>query len=296
MARLLELSDARSAVRLVPKLGGAVADMYARLPDGPRQPVLRPCPVDDAAVFDVGMNLLAPFSNRISGGGFAFRGAFHEVSPNLDGEPFPIHGDAFQRNWEIVAADQTSALLRLPNGQIGPYCYRAEVCYSLSDGDLHAELSMTNTGPELPFGGGFHPWFPREPVTRLTFSAEAVWLEDRQHLPTELISLSRNPEWQFGDGSALPESFINNAFTEWDGQARIEQPDLGIAVSIRAESPLDTAIVYSPDASADFFCFEPVSHAVDAVNQPGYPGLVTLAPNETLSLSMSIGWQKLELR
>jgi aldose 1-epimerase len=52
------------------------------------------------------------------------------------------------------------------------------------------------------------------------------------------------------------------------------------ALAIAAAAPLGTAIVYSPGAAADFFCFEPVSHAVDAFNRPGNGGLL-LGPGET---------------
>ena len=51
--------------------------------------------------FALGCNLLLPWSNRISGGGFPFDGEFHAVPPNLAGEPFPIHGNAFQMRWTV---------------------------------------------------------------------------------------------------------------------------------------------------------------------------------------------------
>ena len=54
------------------------------------------------APFALACNLLAPFSNRISGG-FDWRGSRRiELAPNLRGESLPIHGDAFQRPWEVA--------------------------------------------------------------------------------------------------------------------------------------------------------------------------------------------------
>lgn len=293
MARLLELNDARSRVRIAPELGGGVADMVARLPDGAETPVLRPWAGPETGLFGVGMNLLAPFSNRISGGGFAFGDAFHAIAPNLDGEPYPIHGDAFQKGWTVRSTERRAARLELNNGAIGPFRHRAEVDYRLENGTLTASLAITNTGPTLPFGGGFHPWFVRGPDTRLRFRAKGVWFEDRRHLPTDHHSLARRSDWSFCDLRPLPGNLINNAFTGWDGVARIVQPSLGIALDIVSPPSLTVAIVYSPGADADFFCFEPVSHAVDAVNQPGRPGLVTLAAGDTLTLEMSVGWSAL---
>lgn len=53
-----------------------------------------------------------------------------------------------------------------------------------------------------------------------------------------------------------------------------------------AGPPLSTYILYSPSAESRFFCFEPVSHAVDAHNLPPGPeahGLVVLTPGATLA-------------
>ncbi|WP_226781420.1 aldose 1-epimerase [Oceaniglobus trochenteri] len=295
MARLLELSDARSRLRLVPALGGAVADMQARLPDGTEQPVLRPWPGTEAGVFGVGMNLLVPFSNRISGGGFAFDPGegetFHPLAPNLTGEPFPIHGDGFQKPWQVVSQSATQAVLALEDGAIGPYRYSAEATYRLNDGTLHAGLRITNKGRELPFGGGFHPWFPRGAETRLTFDHKGVWLEDAQHLPTREVSAAEWGQAAFASGAPLPEGLINNAFTRWPGTVTIAQPHLGIDLRMTADTDLDTAIVYSPGAQSGFFCFEPVSHPVDAHNMAGMPGLKRLAHGATLEFAMQLEWQ-----
>jgi aldose 1-epimerase len=293
VARLLELSNARTRVRIAPELGGAVADMDARLANGDTAAVLRPWGGPEAGLFGVGMNLLAPFSNRISGGGFSFDGTFHRIYPNLDGEAFPIHGDAFQRAWTVVEHGETFARLALEDGRIGPFRYSAEVLYRLKNGVLSTTLAMTNSGPSLPYGGGFHPWFPRRETTRLRFQAQRIWLEDDRHLPTDHVPLGDRPDWDFGQDRTLPDHWINNAFTDWDGTARIEQPEIGIAVTLRSAPLLGTVIVYSPDAASEFFCFEPVSHSVDAINQPGRPGLVTLAPGDSLEFSMTLGWDAL---
>ena len=55
-----------------------------------------------------------------------------------------------------------------------------------------------------------------------------------------------------------------------------------------AEAPMSTYIVYSPAAETDFFCFEPVTHPVDAHNLPGGAeanGLIVLEPAEEMSIS-----------
>ena len=59
-----------------------------------------------------------------------------------------------------------------------------------------------------------------------------------------------------------------------------------LALEIVADPPLSTYILYSPSGDSDFFCFEPVSHLIDAHNLPSGAsanGLIILAPQETMS-------------
>ncbi|EWH01852.1 aldose epimerase family protein [Halomonas sp. BC04] len=45
----------------------------------------------------MGLYPLLPWSNRISAGGFDWRGQHYPLAGNLAGEPLPIHGDGWQR-------------------------------------------------------------------------------------------------------------------------------------------------------------------------------------------------------
>jgi aldose 1-epimerase len=86
---------------------------------------------------------------------------------------------------------------------------------------------------------------------------------------------------------ACPSSWPDqHAFRDWDGRASILWPDRKLALDIVADPPLSTYILYSPSGNADFFCFEPVTHPVDAHNLPGGPranGLIILAPSQSMS-------------
>ena len=67
------------------------------------------------------------------------------------------------------------------------------------------------------------------------------------------------------------------------GPARYGGRIVTCAFTFTASAVLSTYLVYSPSRSADFFCFEPVSHPVDAFNLPGEPtshGLVILEVGE----------------
>ena len=110
--------------------------------------------------------------------------------------------------------------------------------------------------------------------------------ETDEHLPAGDAPVASRAAWDFAEPRALPAGWVNNAFLGWDGQARILWPERSLELDIEADPPLSTYILYSPSDKAGFFCFEPVTHSVDAHNLPGGPeanGLAVLAPQEALS-------------
>ncbi|MDJ0686820.1 MAG: aldose 1-epimerase [Alphaproteobacteria bacterium] len=285
MVELVELSAGAARACVAPALGGGVARL-----DVAGKPVLRPFEGNDQDLFSLASNILVPFSNRISGGGFAWRGRFMPVPPNLAGEPFPIHGDGFQKAWDWSLAENRLELF-LENGAIGPWRYRARQMIEIRPVSFRVTLNVTNTAEiALPFGGGFHPWFPRSAETRLAFDADAVWLEDEKHLPTQHILLSDYPQWRFEDPRPLPQNWLNNGYTNWKGGARIEQGPDAVSCSVSASEDLKYAQVYSPGEGAEYFCFEPVSHPVDALHLPDAPGLQELEPGDSMRMSIGISW------
>ncbi|TIS47511.1 MAG: aldose 1-epimerase, partial [Mesorhizobium sp.] len=235
-----------------------------------------------------GCQLLVPWSNRISGGGFTFDGRFHAVAPNIPGEAFPIHGDGFQKPWRLARRTDTEAELVLDEGAIGPYRYAATVTYALQDGALEAQLTVENrAGMRLPYGLGFHPWFPRGDTTLLGAKARRVWLEDERHLPVGVVPVSERPAWDFSRSIPLPWDWVNNAFDGWNRRASITQLEEGIRITLTASPELGVYILYSPSSDADFFCFEPVSHPVDAHHGEG---LTVLEDGQTMSATMRLDW------
>ncbi|MFK7674070.1 aldose 1-epimerase, partial [Pseudomonas sp. 2024-204] len=49
----------------------------------------------------------------------------------------------------------------------------------------------------------------------------------------------------------------------------------------------DFCLVYCPPGQ-DFFCFEPVTHPVNAHHLPGHPGLTLLHKGQTLGISCTL--------
>jgi aldose 1-epimerase len=283
----VQLAAGSLVAEIVPSLGGGVA-RFDVLRGGQRIEVFRAWPgggTDDPN--RLGLYVLVPWSNRISSRGFSYGGTFHALLPNVAGEPCPIHGDGWLSSWQVSSnRDRCVRLEREADGP-GPYSYGAVLDYSLDANGMTIRLAATNLAAiPLPFGLGFHPWFPRTPSTQLMAPANLVWLEDARHLPTERVVVAKCPEWDFSSFRSLPTCWINNGFVGWNGGATIRWEDRALALGVEASPLLSNFILYSPSADAPFFCFEPVSHAVDAHNLAPGPeahGLVVLAPGTTLA-------------
>jgi aldose 1-epimerase len=284
---VLTLFDGVAEAVVVPELGAGLAS-YDLIEEDSRTPLFRPRrDLRGAGPFDLANNLLLPWSNRISGGGFHFGGRFHPIAPNLTGEAYPIHGNGFSTAWIVESAEPTHAELSVTSHGPGPFHYRARASYGLQAGTMTMRITIVNLALEpLPFGLGFHPWIVRSTDTQLSAKAEWVVLETSDHLSSSKAPVSSYPQWDFRERRELPSEWINNAFLGWDGRADIAWRDRKLALEVEADPPLVVYIVYSPSAEADFFCFEPVTHPIDAHNLSGGPqanGLVILQPQASLS-------------
>jgi aldose 1-epimerase len=298
MRATVTLAAGSLVAEIIPSLGGGVA-RFDVLRGGQRIEVFRARPeggTDDPNT--LGLYVLLPWSNRISGRGFNFGGAFHELLPNVAGEPCPIHGDGWLSSWRVSSSGKRCVRLEREAGGPGPYRYAAMLDYLLDADVMTIRIAATNLAAiALPFGLGFHPWFPRTSATKLMAQAKLVWLEDSRHLPTQRVAVATRPEWDFSSFRSLPDRWINNGFVGWNGRAAIRWEDRALALEVEARPPLSNFLLYSPSAESPFFCFEPVSHAVDAHNLPPGPeahGLIVLAPGTTLTAECGFRVREIE--
>lgn len=234
---------------------------------------------------------LVPFSNRISNGGFIWDGHFHKVPKTLPAENLPIHGNGFIRPWRVMNRADDSITIALSQNSFGPFTYSAKQIFELAENSLTHRISVRNEGPTaLPFGVGFHPWFPRNNQTRIRFQAAEYWEHDAQWCSTLLRPIEPQSPYDYAAPRPMPDDLINTAFHDWRGPCEISQGLGNVAVRITASKNLSTAMLFSPEKDANYLCFEPVSHPVDAFNMDGLPGLKTLEPNKVLSAHITLSW------
>lgn len=241
---------------------------------------------------------LAPWSNRISGGGFVVGDAFHAVAPNASGMPYPIHGDAWQQHWQYQQHDAASLDMTLESKQCNgnPHHYRAVQTFKLVDGGMDQSLTITHLGDApLPYGLGLHPWLPRNEQTTLQAKVGGVWLSHADCLPKEHVT-DFPPTWDLNASISAAGSLIDNCFTGWDGTACMTWPDQKLQLKLNQSSVSAEVSTHSTTSSyllvfrkttGDHFCIEPVSHPIDAFHRPGQPGLQMLSKGESLTLAVS---------
>ena len=137
----------------------------------------------------------------------------------------------------------------------------------------------------MPAGVGLHPYFPRQPGSRITARLPFVFHAGADLLPIRL----EDTHIPFQSGALVDGLNLDTVFSGWDGQARVD--DIVITAGPTARF---VTIVAKP--GQDFFTFEPTSQCSDAVNAAvgtWETGLVALAPGEELKLTMRLaptGW------
>ncbi|MBS1165968.1 MAG: galM [Proteobacteria bacterium] len=258
-------------------------------------PLLRPARHDgDGAPDETSACPLVPYGNRIGGNAFAFADRDYLLTPNT-GDRYRLHGDGWLSDWSIEAATRNSATLALVHraDAAAPWDYLARQTVALENRRLTVTLSVENMGnTALPFGLGWHPYFPLTSRTRLTAPASSVWLESADHLPTEEVPLPA--DFDFRKAAPLPDRWINNGFEDWNGCARIDWPERGLTLTIDADPIFSRYVVYRPDTARDpayvgnWFCFEPMTHTVNGFRMPGMGGLIPLRPGERLEGRISL--------
>lgn len=280
------------AVEVSP-LGGAILSARWR-----GIPVFAPTPAPGLASQMFGAEAcfpLVPFGNRIEANGFRFEGRDYRLEANTT-DPLVLHGDGWLGRWSILQRNRQSVTLRFDQeaSVATPFAYEAVQTIDIDGTRLILSLAITNRADQtLPYGLGFHPYFPRTPETRLFARADRYWSEREGHLPGRPGPIPQDSN--FASGSPLPRKWLNNAFDGWDGRARIEWPETGLAVSLEADGHFRFFVLYSPSATSSFFCFEPMSHRPNAHRDQRDGGLVRLQPLQTVTGTIALSAEDLAI-
>ncbi len=299
--RLLTLRAGSFTLDLAPEIGGAIVALRTDWAGG--VDLMRRTPEAALAARDVrlaGSYALVPYSNRMRECTLNFAGRRHRLAPNFGSHPHSIHGNGWQRAWEIESAEDSRATLVLDHTAEGalaaewPFAYRARQRFALTDDGLEIGLEIANTGPaSMPAGLGLHPFFPRAAGTRLTTATGSVWRNDEAMMPVALDPVP--PAWNFEEGRLVAPLSVDNCFAGWSGTARIEWPEWGVRLEMTADPLFGHLVVYVPPGK-NHFCVEPVSNCNDGMNLlakgRGDTGVAVLEPGAILSGSVMFAFAR----
>ena len=281
--RVLRIASQNYEIGVSPEIGGGVSWLRFRGAD-----VLRPALDGAKSPLQLACFPLLPYANRIASGQFVWAGRTVTLSPNMKGEPHPLHGDGWRSPWTVAETSPDHLVLELHRAAGDwPWAYAARQTIHAAANGVGFELEIVNLADTaMPAGLGFHPYFPDRSSARLKASVGTVWLTDDEMLPTRQAPPAQVRAWESGAPVEAP-GLIDNCYTQWWGPADIRLPGLGVRLT--ASKSLGCLHVYSPPGE-DFFCVEPVSHRPDALNaiNPVGEGVVALPPGGRLQASMHI--------
>lgn len=275
-------------LELSPSTGGAISRLDHLGARG-STPVLRRSNTPLENVLESSCFPLVPFVNRVRGGSFTFRGREVQLTPNMEGDPSPLHGQGWRSPWQVESAGHAEAVLRfLHDPGEWPWRYEARQHFRLDGAGLSVRLSCRNLSDEpMPCGLGHHPYFNCGPGTRIETQVTHVWTIDEDVLPVEKVPASGRFDLS---GRPACGQGLDHGFAGWSGRARLIDPDWPFDVELSSASARFFQL-YSPE-SGGIFVAEPVSHANAALNAPEEDwrelGLRVLEQGDRMELEMRL--------
>ena len=285
----LELADGRWRLVVAPSQGGS---LLACELDG--LPVLKPSPQPPAPGLEPVSSCyfpLIPYSNRIENGQFRFGGTFIQLAQNVSGSPHALHGHGWQTAWQVIERRRSGCTLSFFHAATRewPWAYEGRQTIAIAGEELRITLAIQNLAPgDMPCGLGFHPFLPRTSDARLEFEAARVWDGGAGAFPTMRVAVPEPLDFRNGPRVSDRQG-TDHCFDDWQGRATVSGGGSKRTLVLEGSAETRFLIVYIPE-SADYFCVEPATHAVNAMNLPdaAESGLWVLAPRETRQISMTI--------
>ena len=247
-----------------------------------------------------GIPFLAPWANRIAGGGFWANEKRYLFNPDLgtvheDRDNIAIHGMLTTSPlWEIaeVKADAGSAKVtaklafwKYPELMANwPFAHEYEMTYSLTDGVVQVSTTVRNLGAEpMPIVLGFHPYFNIPDTPRSEWTAH---LPARNHVETDahLVATGELKPNDLPDQVSLKDHNFDDGFTALipgkDGRPVFSVKAGPKKIEVIYGPKYQVAVVYAPP-NQNFICFEPMTAITNGINlahDNKYSELETVAP------------------
>ena len=283
-------------MRVEPELGALISS-FRRLGDNHaldlfHSPPERP--VDPTGIHRFGCWPLIPFANRCAGGRLFSSAVVHQLPINDPANDRTMHGCGWQRPWVIDAESRSDLRLTLRVADFGPYCFDAAIELRLTSIGASFAIALTNIGRSpLPFGMGFHPWFPCMPDTLLKVPSARRVLFESGFKAKGVVEVDAETDFRTAR-SLWRDTEIAVNFLDCSGPVTLTYPR-SHRLYIVFDDVFRAPLLWRPPG-AGYVCFEPQSHVLGA---PGggkaaeIAPLRILGPQETMRGQMDISVEKI---
>ena len=256
--------------------------------------------------FRSGIPILFPWPGRIADGRFSYRGRDIQLPINDPAHNCAIHGLIYNRVFQVTRRGPYFVAARLDSrtdadlSALWPFPFVLDLDYEVGDGlRFHALLENVGVGP-MPFGIGAHPYFhaPLDPRgTRAAMQVQGdidrYWQLDARLLPSGALEA---PVGRFDVRRAvtLGSDTYDDAYSldsnRGERAARLIDPQLRMALELRATPIFRTLVVYAPP-SPDVVALEPYTCGPNAFNLATRgidAGMLELAPGARFEAAFEI--------
>lgn len=289
MDNLIQITSGQFTATINPSIGGSLTSWTEKV-ENKEVDLMRhalPESVEKKAADMTAMFPLVPYSNRIRGGSFIYWGIKRTVPKNHPFVADPLHGEGWQREWNVIEQSATKAVIQFEhNGRDGfPFAYQATETFEVEDSKLIVSLKLTNKGGiPMPCGLGWHPFFEKDSDTIVQFKNKMLWAHEA--LPPREKPIKVSPEWAFEKGLNINTVDLDTCFGGFDGKVEVTWPSRNRRITMTALHDFGHVVVWTPKGE-NFFCVEPVTNATDAFNLASRgvigTGIKTIEPKESLS-------------
>jgi aldose 1-epimerase len=268
------------ALHVRPDLGGCIEGLWFK-----GLPLLRSTALGQLhSVRQAASYPLIPFSNRLAHARLHWQGTSHPLVQNFPGEEHSIHGIGWQREWQVLEANEEFCMLSLEHDGKGawPFAFDASQTFRLHGSVLEMTMSITNqSSSAAPVGLGWHPYFSKRAGQFLSFSAQSIWQMGSDKIPVGDAAHA-------GLAQSVDDLTIDNCFSGWSGQARLVDDVMRCEIT----SDVQHLVVFTTPEK-DFVAIEPVSHTNNAMNagnskESEARGVRVLQGGQSWQISMAI--------
>jgi aldose 1-epimerase len=227
----------------------------------------------------MGIPILYPWANRLSGTSYEVDGTTVTLTPGSDGvraDPggAPIHGVlAAEPDWRVTdhTDDAVTAVLDYDTPRLlasFPFPHLLTQRVTLADRTLTVETTVTpKTDAAVPVCFGYHPYFVVPGVPRAEWR---LTTPDLRHLPVDDAGLPTGSHDAWAGGTkALADTAYDDGFDEVPRGAVFTVQGGDHRIDVTYESGYPAAQIFAPPSEA-LLAIEPMTAPTDALRRGGY--------------------------